>query len=1285
ATIVNNVLTFNPGTAFNHLAPGATQVVTIGYSALDVHGLASTAATISITVTGGANAAPSINAGASMLDGNVVENDTPTANGSLIATDAYIPGGTLSYSGDAAGSYGTFAVNEATGTWSYTLGAAAEGLANGEIVSETFDISVSDGALTATDSVSVIITGINDDPTAADDSRNASANGPPVTIQLIGDDIDSDDDAASLQYVLISAPPGASLSGRTLTYNPAGQFPDLPANQTADVTVIYKTIDGNGGESDPATVTITVSGTNQPPVLTVIDASAAFGEDNAVTLTDSGSFSFTDADVANTHTAAKTLTSATLSSGRALPVALSSTVLSNALAVNVATAATGGTIGNVTWTFSLASSAVQFLAEGEQLSLNYSVSVADNIGAGDTETVTVILTGSNDGPVISVVDATGSITEDQGAGSLTENGTLTFADVDLADVHTVSATAGTSTRGTFLGALSATKTSDTTNSGIGGGINWLYTVNNAALQELAAGETVTETFNVSVNDSQPGGTASQVVTVTLSGVNDAPLLGTIANVTLDENVSQAWASLNGSDVDGDGLIYAIVGGIDAALFGINAATGALSFLNAPDFEAADDAGSDHTYNVSIAVGDGTVSSAAQAVAITIRNVDGQSGTGQAVADTFTGTSEADAFSGGGANDAISGAGGNDELNGDAGSDVLDGGAGNDRLDGGAGNDTLIGGEGDDTFVIRGSEALGDTMTAGTLGESLGDTLEIAGTGAVSLAAFSGIATGLDRWVGNAAGVIGTSGDNVFDFSDLVSVTALGSVDGAAGNDTLTGTTGADTLIGGLGADTLSGGSGNDILVGGSGSDVVNGDGGDDIIRIQGADALGDTMLGGESDEVIGDTIEVAAGTGNVSLAGFDAGAQGIERWVGNGGGIVGTSAANTLNLTGLVFISGLAFVEGSAGNDQLSGSDFSDDLRGNDGADFVQGGDGDDRLTGGAGTDTTSGGAGDDVIVISGLDAQFDTISGGSNTALGDAIEVQGAESVTLEQFTAADLGIERWLGNGFGILGTSNNNVFDLSGLSSVSNFGAVDGGSGNDTLIAVASGMDLRGGRGNDTLTGGDGADTLAGGAGTDIINGGAGNDTIIVAKLDALTDTMQGGAGTGDVLSVTGPASDNLTLLGFNSTTNGIELWSGNGGALLGTSGANTFNLSAMTTIAGLSYVDGGGGNDILVGHSGGNVLRGGAGLDIITGGGGSDTLSGGLGNDTFVFALGSGIDSITDFLDGDKLNLLGAGINDVGDVDFSQAVDGANLIVTFFGNEITLLNRATLLTNADLVVA
>ena len=54
-------------------------------------------------------------------------------------------------------------------------------------------------------------------------------------------------------------------------------------------------------------------------------------------------------------------------------------------------------------------------------------------------------------------------------------------------------------------------------------VGWSFSVADGALDFLAAGETRTQVYTVTVADGH-GGTASQDVTITITGTNDAPTI-----------------------------------------------------------------------------------------------------------------------------------------------------------------------------------------------------------------------------------------------------------------------------------------------------------------------------------------------------------------------------------------------------------------------------------------------------------------------------------------------------------------------------------------------------------------------------------------------------------------------------------------------------------------------------------------------------------------------------------------------------------------------------------------
>src|SRR5207249_2290277 len=85
----------------------------------------------------------------------------------------------------------------------------------------------------------------------------------------------------------------------------------LAAGQTIIETYTVKVADNNGG-SDTETVTVTITGTNEDPVITA-HTNGAVTEDTVEhgNLTSSGTVSFTDVDLTDTHTASATFASST--------------------------------------------------------------------------------------------------------------------------------------------------------------------------------------------------------------------------------------------------------------------------------------------------------------------------------------------------------------------------------------------------------------------------------------------------------------------------------------------------------------------------------------------------------------------------------------------------------------------------------------------------------------------------------------------------------------------------------------------------------------------------------------------------------------------------------------------------------------------------------------------------------------------------------------------------------------------------------------------------------------
>ncbi|MBB5223127.1 Ca2+-binding RTX toxin-like protein [Amaricoccus macauensis] len=137
-------------------------------------------------------------------------------------------------------------------------------------------------------------------------------------------------------------------------------------------------------------------------------------------------------------------------------------------------------------------------------------------------------------------------------------------------------------------------------------------------------------------------------------------------------------------------------------------------------------------------------------------------------------------------------------------------------------------------------------------------------------------------------------------------------------------------------------------------------------------------------------------------------------------------------------------------------------------------------------------------------------------------------------------------------------------------------------ETINGTSSADGIDGAGGNDTIFGGDGADALYGGEGNDALDGGAG------------ADYLDGGNGT-DVVSY----NSNTTPVRVD-LTNGVVTFPGQ-------------NWPAETVVS-IENVQGGSGNDILIGDAANNVLSGNNGKDLLAGRIGNDGLFGGAGNDT-----------------------------------------------------------------------
>ncbi len=280
-TLNNGVVSYNPNGQFENLAAGESATDTFTYTIND-GASGSASATVTVTVTGVNDNPDAVddsaevfaNAGAIVI--NVLGNDSDIDGDGFTVS---------SVSGD--GSQGD--VSLVNGDVVYNPNGQFDSLAPGETATDSFTYTISDGqggADTAT--VTITITGPEPDnsaPVAVDDAPAAiDEDAVQVEIDVLGNDSDPDDDALTVLSVNSTGAQGAvtiDAAGRVL-YTPGAAFQGLNDGQTATDTFSYTVSDGRGG-ADTATVTVTISGTDEVPdnnaPIAVDDAPAAIGED----------------------------------------------------------------------------------------------------------------------------------------------------------------------------------------------------------------------------------------------------------------------------------------------------------------------------------------------------------------------------------------------------------------------------------------------------------------------------------------------------------------------------------------------------------------------------------------------------------------------------------------------------------------------------------------------------------------------------------------------------------------------------------------------------------------------------------------------------------------------------------------------------------------------------------------------------------------------------------------------------------------------------------------------
>jgi Ca2+-binding RTX toxin-like protein len=298
-----------------------------------------------------------------------------------------------------------------------------------------------------------------------------------------------------------------------------------------------------------------------------------------------------------------------------------------------------------------------------------------------------------------------------------------------------------------------------------------------------------------------------------------------------------------------------------------------------------------------------------------------------------------------------------------------------------------------------------------------------------------------------------------------------------------------------------------------------------------------------------------------------------------------------------------------------------------------------------AGILTVNGNAADNSITVSRNAAGTIRVNGGAVPVTGGTPTVANTTSISV-----------------FGLVGNDTLSLDETIGALPAAK---LFGGRGNDTLTGGSAADQLFGQAGDDTLLAKGGTDALFGGAGTDVLTGGdaddqafgeAGDDRMIWNPGDD-TDLNEGGAGQDTTEVVGGNGAER-----FTATANGtrvrfdrvdpapfsIDIDTTEKLVVQGNGGDDSFSATGNLAPLIATTVDGGDGNDTLLGTNGIDLLLGGAGTDFVDGQQANDVAFLGSEDDTFQWDPGDGSDVVEGQAGTDTLLFNGSAANENFDV-------------------------------------
>ncbi|MCC9599647.1 cadherin-like domain-containing protein [Stieleria sp. JC731] len=409
-------------------------------------------------------------------------------------------------------------------------------------------------------------------------------------IDLLSGATDADGDTLSVSNFSFTAgdTSGATLSGNNVNLDPSA-YNTLAVGESVVITATYDIIDGNGG-SVGQTLSLTVTGVNDPPV--VSGPISETRSENATSFTIDLLQNASDVDSSDTLDAIN-------------------------IVQNGTDDASGITVDDTNNQITVDPSAYAALNDGESVTVVYDYQVSDGNGGTVNTTVSITINGDtpNQNPTVSG-PVTATFSED--AGDDTVDLLSGATDPDTGDTLNVSG----------LTLVSGDASGVTVNGNS-------LSVSPSVYNDLQQGQSETIVYSYNIIDGE-GGSVAQTATVTITGVNDAPVVGNALSLTVteDDNSTSLDLLTGASDpdagdtvsVDGLTLTSGDASGITTSTSSLSIDPSAYNSLAAGESEVII-----YTYNVI----DGFGGSTPQSATITITGVNDAPTVGAAITATVT--------------------------------------------------------------------------------------------------------------------------------------------------------------------------------------------------------------------------------------------------------------------------------------------------------------------------------------------------------------------------------------------------------------------------------------------------------------------------------------------------------------------------------------------------------------------------------------------------------------------------------------------------------------------------